>query len=159
MPTSATFSSSATCPSMSRVTPSRCGPRPSSLKSTPPAILSASRERRPISSRPPASTGATPSTTGTPWSPTASPGGRAAFAPPSTCTTSSAWITSAASRPIGRCRSPLPIRHMVHGRRDPASSSSRRSRKSSARFPSLPKTWAFLPPASSTCATPRASLA
>ncbi len=31
---------------------------------------------------------------------------RAAFAPPSTCTTSSAWITSAASRPIGRCRSP-----------------------------------------------------
>lgn len=41
----------------------------------------------------------------------------------------------------------------------PASSSSRCSRKSSARFPSLPKTWAFLPLVSSTCATPRASLA
>ena len=105
-------------PSTSRATPSRCGPRPSSLRSTPPAIPSASRERRLISSRPPASTGATPSMTGMPWKQTASPGGRTASEPPSTCTTSSVWTTSAALKPFGRCRSPLPIRHMVHGRRD-----------------------------------------
>lgn len=41
--------------------------------------------------------------------------------------------------------------------RVPASSSSRRSRKSSARCPSSPRTWASSPPASSTCATTRAS--
>ena len=43
--------------------------------------------------------------------------------------------------PIGRCRSPRLIRPTVRGRRVPASSSSRHSRKSSARCPSSPRTW------------------
>ena len=157
MPTSATSLSSATCPSTSRTTRSRCGPRPSSLRSTPPATPSVSPARRPTSSPPPASTGAIPSMTGMPWRPTASPGGKAASAPPSTCTMSSAWTTSAASRPIGRCRSPRPTRPTVRGHRAPASSSSRHSRRSSARCLLSPRTWASLPPASSICATPRAS--